>query len=158
LKSPSISVGRQPPRDETVSKAERTKGPKLKSELTRAQALVQAGKLDEAAPLLRELAPQLRGSEGWRLLLTVLESLGREEEARRALQEAARDKPGDHALGLRAALDLHAAEDWAGAAALFDRVSPHSREDPEVRARYAHALFMAGRRSDALGQSRAGRP
>ncbi|MGI5862573.1 MAG: hypothetical protein ACOX6T_11030 [Myxococcales bacterium] len=138
-----------------MSKGERTSNFQLKSELARAAALLEAGRYEEAVPLLREIAPRLRTSDGCRMLIVALERLGREEEAQEATLAAARDRPGDHELGLRAALLLYERNDWEGAAALFARLSPHAREEPEILARYAHALFMLGRRADALGASRA---
>ena len=138
-----------------MSKGERNSNFKLKSELARAAAMLEGGRFDEAVPLLRELAPRLRTSDGCRMLVFALEKLGREQEAQEATLAAARDRPGDHELGLRAALLLYERNDWEGAASLFARLSPHAREEPEVLARYAHALFLLGGRTDALGASRA---
>ncbi|HCF58335.1 MAG TPA: hypothetical protein DFS52_10130, partial [Myxococcales bacterium] len=134
-----------------MSKGERNSNFKLKSELARAAAMLEGGRFDEAVPLLRELAPRLRTSDGCRMLVFALEKLGREQEAQEATLAAARDRPGDHELGLRAALLLYERNDWEGAASLFARLSPHAREEPEVLARYAHALFLLGGRTDALG-------
>ena len=60
-----------------MSNKDRRSGFKIKSDLTRALVLAQAGKCEEALPLAEQLAGELKTSAGFKLLVHCLERLGR---------------------------------------------------------------------------------
>lgn len=124
-------------------------------DLKKAVALAQAGHCEEALPLAQALATGMKSSDGYRLLVHCLESLGRADELAQALEQGALAFPQDPELGARAALSLYERDRWAEAATAFQKL-PRAVLDaePELGARYAHALVATGRSAEALEPAR----
>ncbi|MBI5546851.1 MAG: tetratricopeptide repeat protein, partial [Deltaproteobacteria bacterium] len=101
-------------------------------------------------PLAEQLAPALRTSDGYRLLIHCLQTLGRPDEAGRALLEATRAFPADGELAMRAAVSLYEQDDYPAAAEAFRHVPRAAMDEPEVVARHAHALLATGQAEQAL--------
>jgi tetratricopeptide (TPR) repeat protein len=138
-----------------VSKKDKPSGFKLKNDLERLLALVQAGKFEDALPIAERLAPELRTSDGYRIWLHCLEQLGRGEQLPKVVAQAVESFPEDAELAARLALSLYERDDYAGAAEKFRGIDPRALEqEPEILARYAHSLLATGKSDQALEPAR----
>src|SRR5262249_47514896 len=113
------------------------------------QRLWDAGQRREAVEEFRTAATQAGGvAENWLLLVQALGQIGEREQARSAVEEAARQAPPGHAEAVRAGC-LEALRDFDAALLAYEQALRSRPNDATVLRRYSRLLLSRGRANDA---------